>query len=98
MKKFIVRFEGQAIIGIDNAVIAAVDDYWRSQFYDLHDSTDIAEHIAVNLVLRRVKLSYLDGWADQPDDRAVVLDGPDWETEAFDISEFEEIPDEAEVK
>jgi hypothetical protein len=82
-KTFKVRFEGEAVIELDDAVIAAVDDEWRSYFYSLHSPLSIAEHIAYNLVINKRKLSDLDGWADQPDENASVLDDPDWDVFAL---------------
>jgi hypothetical protein len=47
---------------------------WRAQFYgDVRTASDVANHLAFNLVQGR-GLSSLDGFADQPDDRAVVVD------------------------
>lgn len=76
---FRVCFEGEGVIELDDAVIGAVDDEWRSVFYNLRDADDIAAHIAYNLVVRKVELSDLDGWANQPDERAFMLEDVDWD-------------------
>ena len=55
-------------------VIAVVDDEWRSQLYDLQTSGEIAKHIAYNLFFNGFSLSELDGWADQPNERARIID------------------------
>ncbi len=81
-RRFEVHFEGSGIIELDDAVFDAVDDEWRSVFYNLNTLTDIAEHVGYNLIINRVQLSHLDGWADQPDENARVLEKPDWEVEA----------------
>ena len=73
-RSFEVSFEFDAMIELDDNVIDVVDDEWRSQLYDLHTPEDIAEHIAFNLVINNGKLSSLDGWADQPDDNAKLID------------------------
>jgi hypothetical protein len=75
---FVVSFEAEAVIELDDAVIDAVDSEWRSVFYQLHTPEDIAEHIGFNLVINRAELSHLDGWADQSDENAFVLEDPEW--------------------
>jgi len=80
--KFEVTFTVTAKIELDDDVITAVDSEWRSQFYNLDSINDIAEHIAYNL-LRGASLSRLDGWADQPDTNARLLD-EDWELDEVD--------------
>ena len=69
MPKFTITYTVWADLDLDQDVIDAVDEEWRSSFYDLHTPEDIAEHIGRNL-LRGVRLSMLDGWADQPDTNA----------------------------
>jgi hypothetical protein len=73
-----------AVIELDDAVIDAVDDDWRSMFYQLYTREDIAEHVGYNLVINRAKLSFLDGWADQPDENASIVERPDWIVTAED--------------
>jgi len=70
------------VLGDD--VISRVDDEWRSVLYDLHSPTDIAKHIAYNLVINHVHLSMLDGWADLPDSSAQIVEQPDWEILAIE--------------
>jgi len=77
-RQFRITLEGEAVLELDDAVIEAVDDEWRSHFYRLHSASSIAEHIAYNLIINHVSLNDLDGWADQPDERAFVLVDPDW--------------------
>lgn len=78
----------QAIIELDDAVIEAVDDEWRAMFYKLRTPEQIAGHVGFNLIVNRGRLSMLDGWADQPDGNACVLEWPDldgWDIEAEEI-------------
>jgi hypothetical protein len=87
-KLYRVTFEVEAQIVLDDAVIDAVDDEWRSALYDLVSVKDIVEHVAYNLLANRAKLSQLDGWADQPDDNARIL-WEDWPLiEAVEIGEL----------
>lgn len=67
-----IYFSG--VIELDDVVIDAVDDEWRSNFYShLETPTDIAEHIAFNIIVNDAELSDLDGFADQPNDFARIL-------------------------
>lgn len=75
---FEIEIQATAIIELDDRVIDVVDDEWRSQLYDLFTPEDIAKHIAYNLLINKWGLSTLDGWADQPDENAKVIDEPDW--------------------
>lgn len=62
-----IHFEG--IIELDDKVIQAVDDEWRSVFYpSLNTPYKIAEHIAYNMIVNDLKLSQIDGFANLPDD------------------------------
>jgi len=70
-RKFLVEFEGDAIIELDDAVIEAVDDEWRRVFYKLYSTEDIVAHVACNLIVG-ARLSLLDGWADLSDGMAVL--------------------------
>ena len=85
-RKFIITFSrfGEEIddawIELDQAVIDAVDDSWREMLYPLYTPEDIARHIAYNMVVNRLELSDLDGWADQPASNARVLEYPDLES------------------
>ena len=82
-RRFIVTFSrfgediDDAWIELDQAVIDAVDDSWREMLYPLHTPEQIARHIAYNMVINRLKLSDLDGWADQPSSNAKILEYPD---------------------
>jgi hypothetical protein len=79
-RRFSVSFSGSVVIDLDDAVIEAVDDEWRSQFYTLKTPEEIAEHIVFNMVANKWPLSYLDGWADQPDENAELVEPPEWGT------------------
>jgi len=62
-REYVVTFEIEAVVQIDDAVFAMVDDEWRENFYpDLKTENDIVEHVAYNLLLGS-KLNQLDGWA-----------------------------------
>ena len=83
-KKFTVTFNVTAEIELDEQVISVVDDEWCSQLYSLRDNSDIAEHIAYNMVKNNACLSQLDGWTDQPDSNAKLL------SEKWELDEVEE--------
>lgn len=72
-RKFLV---GLAVeVEVDQRLLDDVlTDEWRAQFYpDIRAPGDVAEHLAFNLVQGR-RLSSLDGFADQSDERARVVD------------------------
>jgi len=51
-REYVVTFEIEAVVQIDDAVFAMVDDEWRENFYpDLKTENDIVEHVAYNLLL-----------------------------------------------
>lgn len=77
-QRFNVKLMADAIIELDDAVIAAVDNDWRDQFYNLVTSQQVAKHVAYNLIVNNAKLSQLDGWADQPDENAKLIT-QEWE-------------------
>jgi Ser-tRNA(Ala) deacylase AlaX len=64
---------GDITIELDEKVISVVDDEWRASMYNLHTPEEIAAHIASNLV-EGSRLSRLDGWADQPDENARIVE------------------------
>lgn len=77
-----------AVIELDDAVIEAVDDNWRAQFYKIFTQEAIAVHVGDNLIINHARLSMLDGWADQPDENARVLVWPtldQWDIEAREV-------------
>lgn len=80
--RFRLMFEGEAVIELDDAVIDAVTDEWRSKFYQLNSPEQIARHIGYNLVINNARLDQLDGWADQPESNAQVVERPDWDVDA----------------
>lgn len=86
-RKFRIRFEGEAIIEIDQKAIDVVDDDWRKHLYNLRTPSEIAEHIGYNLVINNADLSRLDGWADQTDDLAKIIEEPEWEMYVNEITE-----------
>lgn len=59
-------------VELEQDVIDAVTDEWRSSLYDLWTVEQIVEHVGLNLK-EGVSLSSLDGWADQPDSNAKVV-------------------------
>ena len=74
-----------AVIELEDIVITRVDDEWRDMLYDLHTPEQIAEHIAYNLIINKIGLSQMDGWADMPNEYARVIKWPtldDFELEA----------------
>jgi len=85
-RKFKISFSGEAVIEIDDSVLKAVDDDWKKTIYNLRDDKEVAEHIGYNLVVNGGSLSNLDGFADQEDDKAKIIEDPDWE---LDIKELE---------
>ena len=66
-----IVFEGD--IEIEDDVIKAVDDEWRSKFYDLKTPQEVAEHVAYNIIVNDTGLSQLDGFANFPDQHARIL-------------------------
>ena len=78
---FIIIIRGAAVLELDQQVIDAVDDEWRKYLYDLHSPEEIAEMVGRCMMTLGTGLSNLDGWADQPDENARLLDGPEWEAE-----------------
>ena len=85
---FKVTIQTDAIVRLDDAVIEAVDDEWRSAFYSLRTPEDIAGHIGYNMIVNRWPLSSLDGWADQPDENAQFDRRP--EGEVIEVVELQQ--------
>ena len=83
---FEVYFSGWVKIELDDQVIDVVDDEWRSHLYNLRNPKEIAEHIAYNFVFNNGRLSMLDGWADQPDTNARIID--EGEIIDFEVKEY----------
>jgi hypothetical protein len=90
-RRFRVDFgvRGSLVIELDEKVISVVDDIWRSQLYDLHTPEEIAGHVAYNLA-NGSRLSQLDGWADQPDENAKILEYNLLPPEDFNVDYVEE--------
>lgn len=80
-RKFFLEFNGRAAIELDDKVISVVDDEWRKSLYNLNTSEEIASHVGFNLVINGLRLSSMDGWADQPDSNARLLN-VDWDIHA----------------
>ena len=78
-----------AIIELDQAVIDAVDDNWREHLYPLHTPEEIAEHVAGNMIVNNLKLSQLDGWADQPDGNAKIISWPNLDNFTIEATEID---------
>jgi hypothetical protein len=91
-RRFRVDFgdRGDLIIELDEKVISVVDDVWRSQLYDLHTPEEIAGHIAANLA-EGSRLSRLDGWADQPDENARIIENNLIPPEDLEVDYVEEL-------
>lgn len=87
-RTFEITFDGNATLVLEDAVIDAVDDSWRASFYDLVTPEQIAEQIAFNL-LRGWKLHQLDGWADQPDSNARLIENPNDVFDDLSVSAIE---------
>ncbi len=69
-QKYIVIMS--AVVEIDSQLLDAVlTDNWRKQFYDFQTPADVVGHLAFNLV-RGAELANLDGFADQPPERASI--------------------------
>lgn len=83
-RTFDIELHGTATVEIDDAVIAAVDDDWRSSLYNLHTPEEIAQHIAFNLIVNGIHLSSMDGWADQDNSKARTVGTTDWTIEAVE--------------
>ena len=88
MAKYFVQFNTSVVIDIAPEVINAVDDKWRSQFYQLKTPEDIAEHIAYNMIINNAKLSQLDGWADKSDSKSKIIEYPKWFLHAVKIDRY----------
>jgi hypothetical protein len=89
-RRFAIIVRGAAILELDQAVIDAVDDDWRADLYDLRTPEEVAEMVGRCMVAYHSRLSSLDGWADQPDENARIVRGPEWETErVYEISDLE---------
>lgn len=72
-RRFHIEWIVDCEIVLDEEVINRVDDEWRNVLYNLRTPTEIAEHIAYNLVMNNARLSQLDGWADMKDTQAKLI-------------------------
>lgn len=80
-RRFWVRID--ALVEIDDRLLEGVlTDEWRQDYYRLLTASDVATHLGYNLI-QGSRLSSLDGFADQPEDRATLLeiDVDDWADE-----------------
>jgi hypothetical protein len=83
---FEVTYTKTILLELDDKVIDAVDDEWREELYNLHTPEEIAEMIGRCKILFDSNLSSLDGWADQPDENARLIETIDEDTEAEEIT------------
>lgn len=86
-KRFLIEISTLFTMELSDKVLNAVDDKWREQFYNFKTPEEIAQHIAYNMVINNAKLSQLDGFADQPNEYAELLDTPIWDTHIIETSE-----------
>jgi hypothetical protein len=93
-RTYIVEFKifglvvNEAVIEIHQDVFDTVNDDWRSVFYDLHTNEEIACHIAYNMIVNRLLLDRMDGWAHLPASHAHIKEWPiltDWELAAREV-------------
>jgi Ser-tRNA(Ala) deacylase AlaX len=89
-RKFSLRLECDAVIELDDAVIQAVDDDWRSSLYDLHTPEEIAEHVGYNLIVNGINLTSMDGWANLERDHAKIEGVVNWDTTAVELLEVDQ--------
>lgn len=87
MRYFGLVIEGEVIIGLEQAVIDAVDDEWRKTFYDLDSPEKIAEMVGRCMAVFGTNLNRLDGWADQPASNAKLLSTEWYTTTVVEIPE-----------
>ncbi len=89
-RRFRVRIEREVEIGISEDVLrATASQEWIESIGDFgKDPLRVAEHLAHNLVTNDLRLQQIDGYADQPDDAARVVDDswPDYEAEEIPSS------------
>lgn len=90
MRRFKVVKVVTVEISIDQRVLDDVlTDEWRASFYKLYTRQDVAQHLAYNLMQGR-DLHTLDGFADQPDERARLRD-VSWEEAPEGLEDVEEV-------
>lgn len=65
-------FVGDVLVKLHPDVLKAIDEEWRNNFYDLEDDKEVAEHIAYNVLINHWQLSELDGFANLPNNYAIV--------------------------
>jgi hypothetical protein len=70
-------------IELDDEVIDVVDDEWRKSLYDLRTPEEIAEMIG-SCLLQGWNLSSMDGWANQPDKNARIIEYIDCDIESVE--------------
>ena len=84
-----------ATIEIDERVFGVVNDEWRSSFYPLFTACEIAEHICYNMVVNKLTLSQMDGFAHMFNEYAKITAWPsldDWDVTATEIIDTLPIP------
>ena len=85
MKKFRVTLIADVSIEIDEAVIAtALTEEWRKQFFNFTTPSEVAAHIAYNMVVNDISLGAIDGFGGQKTSAARIkrLDWSNWSAEA----------------
>ena len=70
-RRFVVEITVE--IDVSESLLSDVlTDEWRDRYYRFFHATEVAEHLAFNL-LGGHDVSQLDGFADQPDDAAELV-------------------------
>lgn len=66
------------VVKIKQSLLDAVlTDEWRKHYYNLRTPEDVAGHLAFNF-MQNTPLNLLDGFADQPEDAAVMVGRPEF--------------------
>lgn len=66
-----MRLDLTYTIDLNEQLLAEVlTDEWREQMYKLYTPEDVAQHLVWNFVCSNASLNQLDGFADQPAERA----------------------------
>lgn len=82
-RTFEVKLEKFITLELDDAVIDVTKtEEFKKQAYNFQTVEEVAKHIGYNMVINGSSLSNLDGWADQPDSNAKIIDESPWEAEA----------------
>ena len=71
-RRYRVTVTTTAVLEIDDAIFEAVDDEWRSMFYNLDTREEIGAHVGFNMLINDCKLTSIDGFANL-DDKLVSI-------------------------